>query len=134
MLESVIVSVVIPCYNHGLYLEEAIESVESIKTNHSYEIIVVNDGSNDQHTLRVIKRISERGIIVINQENEGLAKARNNGIHIARGKYILALDSDNKVCSPYLTTAIDLLEAKNNLDVIYGDHKHFGERSDKWIN
>src|SRR5579863_4843888 len=94
------VSVVIPCYNHGEFLGEAIESaMESARAD--VEIILVDDGSTDERTRKEIERIEAGGsVIVIRQPNQGLAAARNAAIARASGEYILPLDSDNQIFPP----------------------------------
>lgn len=87
-----LVSVVIPTYNNGRYLQEAIESVLN-QTYINYEIIVVDDGSTD-NTYQVLEPYLDK-IKYVFQENQGAAKARNRGIEIAQGKFIAFLDADD---------------------------------------
>jgi glycosyltransferase involved in cell wall biosynthesis len=89
------ISVVIPCYNHGIYIQDAIDSVEASSCK-NYEIIIVNDGSTDAFTTKKIGELIKRGYHVINHPNQGLARARNNSIAAAVGEYIMPLDADNK--------------------------------------
>ena len=122
------VSVIIPCFNHGQYLLDAIASVERCDPN-LYEIIVVNDGSNDLLTLEVIGRLERDGYHVINQENQGLAASRNNGIQASRGRYILPLDADNRIYPEYITVGIKVLNEKPEVGVVYGRPELYGEIS-----
>lgn len=128
-----ILSIIIPCYNHGLYISETIKSIEVSKDKYPIEIIIVNDGSTDLTTIQVLKEIESKGYFVLNQKNGGLGNARNNGIKIARGKYILPLDSDNKVEKPYLNNVIDILEKNPDIDIVYGNALQFGEASGTWV-
>lgn len=84
------VSVVIPCYKHAQYLPEAIQSVldQSVK---AHEIIVVNDGSPD-NTSEVAKMFPVK---LVEKPNGGLSSARNAGIAVATGDYIVCLDADD---------------------------------------
>src|SRR5688500_12631026 len=101
-MKSPAISVIIPCYNQGHYLREALESLE--KCNQElFEIIIVNDGSTDSFTNEYTKELESRGYKLIFQQNTGLGQARNNGIKQAVGKYILPLDADNKIYPDYLT-------------------------------
>ncbi|MCO5269627.1 MAG: glycosyltransferase family 2 protein [Brumimicrobium sp.] len=134
MQSSIVVSIIIPCYNHGKYIEETLESIERSKDKYSVEIIIVNDGSTDEFTIQKLKEIEEKGYFVLNQENQGLGKTRNNGIKLAKGKYVLPLDSDNKVCSPYLNEAVDMLEKNEQIDIIYGNAQYIGEKKGIWKN
>lgn len=133
-MNSVLISVVIPCYNHGLYIEEAVESVENAKDKYPVEIIIVNDGSIDDHTISVFKKLEARGYFVLHQKNGGLGNARNNGIKLAKGKYILPLDSDNKVLYPYLNDAVDILEKNMGIDIVYGNANYLGNLNGVWYN
>ncbi len=66
--------------------------------------------------------------MVIHQANLGLAAARNNGISIAKGKYIMPLDCDDKINGDFLLKAINILENDSRIDIVYGDHQFFGEQ------
>jgi glycosyltransferase involved in cell wall biosynthesis len=125
-----IISVVIPYFNHGSYILEAIESVE-LNDHKLFEIIIVNDGSTDPKSLEVIESLTNNGYNVINQLNQGLGTARNNGIKAAQGKYILPLDSDNKINPLYLKMSIDILDADDSIGVVYGNPVFFGDISEK---
>ncbi len=98
------ISVIIPCYNQGQYLAEAIDSVLA-QHRADAEIIVVNDGSPD-HTADVARAYGDR-IVYIEQENRGFSGARNTGIRAARGDYVAFLDSDDV----YLPGTLDTLAA-----------------------
>lgn len=119
------ISVIIPCFNHGLFVRDAVKSVEKIKKI-SFEIIIVNDGSTDEHTIQVLSKLEKDGIIVIHQKNMGLATARNTGILNSRGKYILPLDADNLIKADYILKAVRILE-KNQADIVYAEPEFFGE-------
>lgn len=84
------VSVIIPMYNYGQYLDEAIQSVlnQSVK---AHEIICVSDGAID-NSVEIARKYP---VIVIEKENGGLASARNAGIKVATGKYMMSFDSDD---------------------------------------
>ena len=127
-----IISIIIPCYNQGGFLDEALQSVFQCSDNSIYEIIVVNDGSTETNTLNILKNLSAKGYNVINQSNKGLGAARNSGIRAAAGKYILPLDSDNKIKPEYIYEGIKLLDTDPLLDVVYGNAEYFGEKSGVW--
>jgi glycosyltransferase involved in cell wall biosynthesis len=119
------VSVVIPCYNDGQYLREAIESVLA-STYRPIEVIVVNDGSTDSSTLLKLEELSGQGYTVVHQANQGQCSARNNGISRATGPYILSLDADNKVRPRYIELAVRAMELDASIGVVYGKFDHFG--------
>ena len=123
------ISIIIPCYNHGEYLREAIKSVEQCSDKDLYEIIVLNDGSTDQNTIEVLQQFAKEGYNVINQANQGLGAARNNAIKKAVGKYILPLDSDNRIHPGYIYESIKILDEQPNIAMVYGDSEYFGEKT-----
>ena len=122
-------SIIIPCYNHGEYLREAISSVEQCNDKNLYEIIILNDGSTDKHTIEVLQQLSEEGYDVIHQANQGLGAARNNAIKKASGRYILPLDSDNKIHSEYIYESIKILDEQPEIAMVYGDSEYFGDKT-----
>jgi glycosyltransferase involved in cell wall biosynthesis/SAM-dependent methyltransferase len=130
-LESRIsVSVIIPCYNQGEYLLEAIASVQSCQES-VYELIIVNDSSQDSVTEKVLNYLRKRNYHIIDTpKNLGLAEARNTGIRQAKGRYILPLDADNKVYPQYITKAIEILDACPEVGVVYGNMEIFGDKQE----
>lgn len=127
-----VVSIIIPCYNQGIFLDEALQSVSQGTGKGLSEIIIVNDGSTDESTLNRLKELSAKGYTVINQTNKGLGAARNAGIRAATGTYILPLDSDNKIKSEYILEGIKLLDSDPSLDVVYSNAEYFGEKKGIW--
>ncbi len=66
------------------------------------------------------------------QPNRGVSAARNTAIRAATGKYILPVDSDNKIRQTYLTDAVQLLDADTSVGVVYGDAEFCGDKSGRW--
>jgi len=131
MTKSYRISVVIPCFNHGEFLPEAVGSVASIKRN-DIELIVVDDGSTDERTRKEMDVLAARAIHIIRQENKGLAAARNAGILVSKGQYILPLDADNRLRSGYIEHGIRILDANPQVGVVYGDAEYIGVRTGRW--
>lgn len=125
------VSIVIPCHNQGEYLGQAVGSV-LVQTYHNFEVIIVDDGSNDQHTRRNLSNYERSNIKLIQTIHQGLASARNTAIEAARGKYILPLDADDKIGETYLEKALDILERHENVGIVYSKAEFFGEASGEW--
>lgn len=123
---STIVSIVIPCYNHGQYIQEALDSIDIQKINYTIEVIIVDDGSSDAATLKKLDDLKALNYTVIHQTNGGPGKARNAGIQVAAGKYILPLDADNKISPDYINKAVPVLE-KNQADIVYAAPHFFGD-------
>ena len=126
-----LVSIIIPCYNYGRYVEEAIDSVLR-QTFQRLEIIVVNDGSTDPGTVAVLRDLDKAKTRVLHQPNSGLPGARNRGIRQARGKYICCLDADDTIEPTYLEKAISLLEANPGVGFAYSWVRLFGDVQDVW--
>lgn len=125
IMSEPIISIVIPCYNHGQYIDEAIQSVEEYKEK-NYEIIIVNDGSTDEFTNQRLKELKAKGYHVIFQDNQGLGATRNNAIRLAKGKYILPLDADNKIKPDLISKGIKILDANSSISIVYSDRQIFG--------
>jgi glycosyltransferase involved in cell wall biosynthesis len=125
------VSVIVPCYNQGQFLDDAVNSVLS-QTYSDFEIIVVNDGSTEQDTIRVLETYNKPKTRVIHTANQGLAAARNNGIREARGVYILPLDADDKICPTYMEKAVRALDDEKNVGIVYCEANFFGDKTGKW--
>jgi hypothetical protein len=103
------VSVIIPCYNHALYLPFAIESVLA-QSFTEWEAILVDDGSTDD-TRAVAAGFTDPRIRYVYQENRGLPTARNTGIHAAQGRYLAFLDADDEWEPTFLWVCQDALAA-----------------------
>ncbi|XGV98058.1 MAG: glycosyltransferase [Leptolyngbya sp. BL-A-14] len=130
-IHSVALSVVIPCYNQGEYLLDALTSVQAC-LDPVYEIIIVNDGSTDPITNNLLSYLKEQGYFVLDQENQGLSGARNSGIAKASGRYILTLDADNKIRANYILKGIEVLDQNSDVGVVYGKPEWFGEIERPW--
>lgn len=98
-----------------------------------YELIIVNDGSTDGDTLAILKEVEEKGLRVVHQRNQGLSSARNSGISAARGRYILPLDSDDKISLAFIYEATDILDADPTYTVVYSDGEYFDAKTGPWI-
>jgi glycosyltransferase involved in cell wall biosynthesis len=127
------ISIIIPCYNHGKYIREAISSVEQCTDKSLYEIIIVNDGSTDAFTIEEMGRLANDGYHVINQVNQRLGRTRNNGIRAAKGEYILPLDSDNRIRPAYIYESIKILDTHPEIAMVYGDAQFFGDQDKRHV-
>ena len=112
------VSVIVPAYNVECYLEKCIDSLLA-QSLQEIEIICINDGSTD-HTREIIEGKAEKDarITVIHQENQGLSAVRNRGIELARGKYVVFLDSDDWLEENALFNLYSVAES-DNLDAYF---------------
>ena len=125
------VSVIIPCFNQGLYLDEAVDSVLA-QTFQDFEVLVVDDGSTDAETVKMLKDYARLKTRVIHTDNQGLSAARNNGIHEAQGDYILPLDADDKIGKGYLDEALRILEQHPEIGIVYCEASYFGVKGGRW--
>lgn len=120
-----ILSIIIPFYNSGKTLNSCLQSLQSIFDKDCVEIILVDDGSED-NSLRIAKTFKSKHkntILVHLDSNKGVSFARNTGLKIAKGKYILFLDSDDKLLKA--DNLLDILNTKKDLfifgRVVYKD-------------
>ena len=127
-----LVSVIVPCFNHGHYLHECLESIE----NQSYEAIetfVVDNGSTDPDTIDAIAKLEREGRATTLRipVNRGPSQARNAGIERARGRYILPVDADN-ILLPGAVAALvtQLRSAGERTAFVYPNYQFFGNRTD----
>lgn len=117
---SIKISVIVPVYNTSKYLKKCLNSIikQSLK---AIEIICINDGSTDE-SLKILEeylKLDDR-IKIITQTNKGLSSARNRGIEIARGEYILHIDSDDWIDEGYFEK-VYLAAKKSNADIVITD-------------
>ncbi|RYC05834.1 glycosyltransferase family 2 protein [Nocardioides zhouii] len=126
------VSIVIPCYNGGGLVQEAVTSALA-QTHPAVEVLVVDDGSTDSTTLETLKHIEKAGQArVIRQENQGLCAARNRGIEESAGAYILPLDHDDEIYPDYAAKAVDVLDSRAEVGIVYGRAERFGATTGDW--
>lgn len=110
------VSVVIPLFNQGHYLEEALTSVVN-QTYTNWEVCVINDGSTDNSlevAQRLVEKVNDSRIRLLSHQNRGKGGTRNRGIRETDGKYVVTLDSDDMIAPDYFSIAVELME-KNPL-------------------
>ncbi|UNK18017.1 glycosyltransferase [Paenibacillus sp. N3/727] len=125
------VSIIMPCYNDGEYIEEAVASVFA-QTYKNIELVIVDDGSDNEQTLSVLSRLSGPDIKLLKTNRARPAGARNTGITQATGKYILPLDADDIIEPDYVEKAVQVLEKNGHIGVVYCYADLFGENNGKW--
>lgn len=116
MSNDKIVSIIIPCYNDAQFIEQAVESAINQTYPHK-EIIVVDDGSNAE-TKNVLKKLEPRISKLITQNNQGQSTARNTGIKIAKGNFILVLDSDDYFEPTFCEEAVKVFNVDNTIKIV----------------
>ena len=123
------VSVIIPCYNYGRFLNESLASVAS-QTLKPIETLIIDDGSTDPETIAILHDLSTPGTKIIRQDNHGLAGARNSGIRHSRGDYVYFLDADDVLFPDCLEKLAGLLEQSTDAIAACCGVKPFGGEQD----
>lgn len=123
------ISVVVPTYNYGRYIREAVHSIQAQEGNPDLEIIVVNDGSTD-NTTEVLATIDEPRMRVITLEaNRGPSAAYNAGLDEAAGEYVAVLDADDRWRPGKLKHQLAVMEAEPDLAVVFSDLVRFNSET-----
>lgn len=121
MLNEPIISVVIDTYNYAKFIERAIESVlNQTFPSDLIEIIVVDDGSQDDTDLRVMHY--EKRVLYHRKENGGQASAFNEGVSLARGKYVSFLDADDYFYPTKIENILKIFEGDESIGVVYNKY------------
>jgi glycosyltransferase involved in cell wall biosynthesis len=124
MSADAVISVVIPCHDDGATLGEAVDS--ALRQDVPVEVIVVDDGSTDPGTAAVLRRLADRGVLVLRQENRGPGPARMAGVGATSAEYVLPLDADDRLPPGALRRLRDELDARPALVAAWGSERHFG--------
>ena len=131
MVNNVVVSIIIPCYNYAQFLPETLNCILN-QTFNDWECIVIDDGSVD-NSAEVVKQytIKDSRIKYIYQKNQGLSASRNTGIKHSLGKYIQLLDADDLIENEKLKEHVEFLENNESVKLVYGPIKHFTKENNK---
>lgn len=125
------VSIIIPCYNAGDLLTEAVQSALA-QTFDDLEVVIVDDGSTDPVTKCLLEAASWPRTRIIHQANAGPAAARNRAVQAATGEYILPLDADDTIEPEYVAKAVAVLKARPEVGVVYCRATKFGAEQGPW--
>lgn len=122
------ISIVIPVYNAGRYLKRCIDSIWN-QTYTDWEIIAIDDGSSDDslEILEECKKYIKDKLIIISQENRGVARTRNRGIEVSQGDYLMFIDNDDYIDRDYLESYVDVIE-RENCDCVIGGFRREDEQ------
>jgi glycosyltransferase involved in cell wall biosynthesis len=133
-LQTARVAVVIPCFNDGAFVCDALSSIEE---REPVEIVIVNDGSSDPGTIETLSRLAAEGVDVRHQPNRGLSAARMAGVAATSASYVFPLDADDEIEPGCLAVLADALDEDDSLSFVYG-HLEFtgtrvgGRRAQEW--
>lgn len=125
------ISVLMPCFNHGAVLGEAIQSVLD-QTFPDAEILVVDDGSTDAETLERLRDLRTPRTTVLHTENRGLPAARNLAARHAVGTLFCALDADDRLAPVWFERAVAMLDAHPELSFVSHWLQTFGDETWTW--
>jgi GT2 family glycosyltransferase/SAM-dependent methyltransferase len=125
------VSVIIPCFNLGAYLDEAVQSVLD-QSYQDFEILIVDDGSDDPVTRHLLASYRRPRTRIIRTENRGVAAARNIGLEAAAGRYLAFLDADDALEPRFLERTVARLDADEALAFAGCWLRTFGEKEWAW--
>ena len=125
------ISVLMPCFNHGAFIGEAIQSVRD-QTFADWEIVVVDDGSRDPQTIGVLRDLRAPGITVLRTENRGLPAARNFAASHAAGALFSALDADDRLAPEWFERAVALLDSQPHVSFVSHWLQTFGDETWTW--
>ena len=128
--DAPLVSVVIPCWNQGRYLAEAVDSALA-QTWPELEVIVVNDGSDEAETLRLLKNFERPRTRLLHRENGGPSAALNTGVTAARGEFILPLN-DDRLLPTYVEKALRVFQNHDDVRVVTCKARYFDAKTGPW--
>lgn len=127
-----LLSIVIPYYNMGNYIEECLKSLLN-STYKKIEILIINDGSTDEYSIKKLELFSNyQDVTVINTTNNGLAATRNYGAKLAKGQFLAFIDADDKIEPTYYAKAINTLTKNDNVFFVGAWVKYFENSNNIW--
>lgn len=124
-MTSSLISVIVPCYNGANYISETLKSILS-QDGVDLEIILIDDGSTD-HSKKNILEFNDSRIKYFYQSNQGVSKARNNGLEISNGDYVIFFDADDLMTKDFLSSRLSFLKRNDSFDFVCGEVKKFGK-------
>jgi glycosyltransferase involved in cell wall biosynthesis len=131
-MDEIAVTILMPAHNAAKYIGDAIRSVlEQSFTN--FELLIVNDGSKD-NTEAMVRSFTDKRIVLLNQLHGGVSHALNNGLSVAKGKYIARFDADDICLSHRLEKQFNFLEANPDYVIVGSDAEYMLENGDHLFN
>lgn len=118
-------AVVVPCFNDGAFIRDAISS---IREDEAVELVVVDDGSTDPKTIETLSELASEGVRVEHQPNSGLAAARMAGVRATSAPFVFPLDADDQLEAGCLARLADVLDSDPSLAFVYGHLEFTGNR------
>lgn len=126
------VSVVIPCYNDGRFILDALQSIQN-QSFKDFECVIIDDGSEDNTNQIVLEWIKkDQRFQYVYQENSGVSRARNYGISLCCSDYILPLDADDKISYNYISECYNAIINDSKISIVYGNAFNWDSTYKKW--
>jgi glycosyltransferase involved in cell wall biosynthesis len=122
-----LVSIIIPGYNPGAWLLDAVASAQ-VQTHGEIETILVNDGTDNAESLHYMHAAASKVDVYLEQPNRGLPAARNAGFGAARGRYVVPLDADDLLDPTYVAECLSALQAAPQAAFAYTSCRVFGDQ------
>jgi glycosyltransferase involved in cell wall biosynthesis len=126
------VTIVIPCFNQGAFVDDALMSVFE-QTFTSFEVIIVDDGSTDPDTITHLDRLDWPRTRLVRQENRGLPGARNAGMRLAEGRFLVPLDADDEIAPEFLEVLRSALEERPDAAYAHCWSELYGDEEATWV-
>jgi len=126
------ISIIIAFYKGEDYIDETLKSVYE-QTYKNFEVIVVNDGSDQEKLITLEQNKTFTNLKIIHQENQGQSSARNNGVKNADGKYLLFLDCDDLLDKTFLEKTLKVLQNNPEIRISYSKAKYFEKTNKEWV-
>lgn len=128
---SSLVSIIMPVYNGGNYIREAIESVLN-QSYSNWELLIINDGSTDD-SKKIIQSYSDLRISYIEQANSGVSNARNRGLKLMKGDFFCFLDADDKFYTESISSRLKVFTKNKHISFVDGTCKVIDNTSKKCL-
>jgi hypothetical protein len=125
------ISVLVPCFNDGAYIDEALDSVFA-QTYGDFEVVIVDDGSTDESTVRKLQTLQRPRTSVFRTENRGLPAARNYAASQANGDLFCALDADDRLAPAWFERAVAVLDSQPEIAFVSHWLETFGDQHWVW--
>lgn len=122
-----LVSIIMPCYNDGQYIRQAVNSILK-QTYTDWELVIIDDGSDDEKTIEVLKELHHKKIRIFHNNHQGVVSARNLGIKNAIGKYIIPVDADDIAEPTLIEKYVSIAEKNSNIGIVYCLYEYFDMR------
>jgi len=126
-----LISFVVPCYNYARYLPDCVPSILNQEGSYSFELIVIDDASTD-NTAEIFRSFADTRIQSITHAiNQGHAKTIEEGLRLARGKYVARIDPDDRYQEDFLSLTVPKLEQYAEVGAVYGDVALINDRGEE---